>query len=349
MSVLKARTGSDQLKEDIYDQVRRGVLKKNDRLLSEEKLASHYDLGIKLVRKALDELEDEGIIVRKKRVGTFINTGNIASTKNIAVLEFELSSATAYHAEIFEGIERAASIHNCAIQINSLRSRRVRSVDSELLHTLIYEGRIDGLLLLSWLDKDEIDSLIKHNVPFVVAGYEYRDIDVPTVVGDVRGMLERSFKELISQGHHKIGMITGTTGVTNNDVIMMHEKLTDEFEKLTSKSDFGCSQYHKKGFFSEHDGYRLMRELLEMEDGPSAVITAGNELTNGAIKALYNYNGENKIDIFPLVDRDTMMPRPMFKRPIDKVGQKAVEMLMDLINGKELVKRKVTLESELIR
>jgi DNA-binding LacI/PurR family transcriptional regulator len=349
MQTLKARTGSDQLKEDIYNQVKRGLLKKNDRLLSEEKLAEHYDLGIKLVRKALRGLESEGIIIRKKRVGTFINTGNIASVRNIAVLEFDLSVTTAYHAEIFEGIERAARIHGCAVQVNSLRGRRVRRSDSELLHRLIYEGKIDGLLLLSWLERDEIESLLKHNIPFVAAGYEYRHLDVPTVVGDVRNTLDRAVEELVTQGHKRIGMITGTTGVVNSDVVMMHEKLTDEFEALVRKLGLYCEEYHKKGFFAERDGYWLMRELLDMSNGPTAVITAGNELTNGAIKALYSHKGENKIEILPLADRDTMMPRPMLKRPIDKIGQKAVEMLIDLINGKELVTRKLVVEAELLR
>lgn len=349
MSILKAETGSDKLKADIYKQLQRGLLKKNDRLFSEEKLASHYGLGIKIVRKALAELEEEGVVVRKKRVGTFINNANVSGQRYISVLHFDITASTAYNAEIFKGIESGLRGLNCSMQINTIQSRRVAGSRRDLLYDLIFEGRIDGLILLSWLEKDEIEMLMENNISLVVAGFEYRDLDVPTVVGDSRAMLDRTINELMAEGHDRIGMITGTTGVVNPDVIMAQEKLISEYEKITQDKGIFHPELLRQGLFTERDGYWLMQELLSRNDYPGAVITCGNDLSNGALKAVYDYGQGKNIKLFPLADRECMLPKPLMKRPIYKIGETAARMLDDIIERRELKARKVYLDAELLR
>ena len=349
MEVLKVKTGSERLKGDIYDQVQRGLLKKNDRLLAEEKLAEHYGLGIKLVRRALSDLETEGIIIRKKRVGTFINNSNISGNRYISVLHFDMASATAYHSEIFSGIEKGLKGLNCSMQTNAIQGRRIAGSRRDLLYDLVLDGKIDGLLLLSWLERDEIEMLQENNIPMVAAGFEYRNLEVPTVVGDIREMLSRTITELTNSGHERIGMITGTTGVLNSDVIMAQEKLISEYEKIMQKRGIFHPDFLQKGLFTERDGYWLMEELLRHDDCPSAVIVCGNDLTNGALKALYEHGQGKDVTIFPLADSEGMLPKPLMKRPISQIGETATRMLYDIIEGNELKSQKVYLESELIR
>ena len=349
MELLKVKTGVDQLKDDIYNQVQQGLLKKNDRLLSEEKLADHYKLGIKLVRRALSELESEGLIVRKKRIGTFINKSNISGSHYISVLHFGMSASTAYHSEIFNGIENALKGMNCSMQTNAIQGRRIAGSRRDLLYNLILEGKIDGLLLLSWLERDEIEMLQQHNIPMVVAGFEYRNLNIPTVVGDIREMLKRTVDELISSGHESIGMITGTTGVINENVIMAQEKLISEYEVQLKKRNIYNPEFLQQGLYTERDGYWLMEELLRKDNCPSAVIVSGNDLANGALKAMYEHGQGKDIKIFSLADSQGMLPKPLMRRPIKQIGETATKMLMDIIEGRELTSPKVYLESELVR
>jgi LacI family transcriptional regulator, galactose operon repressor len=349
METLKVKTGSEQLKSDIYDQVQRGLLKKNDRLLAEDKLAKHYGLGIKLVRRALGDLEAEGIIIRKKRVGTFIKNSNMSGNRYVSVLHFDMSSATAYHSEIFSGIEKGLKGLNCSMQTNVIQGRRIAGSRRDLLYDLILGGKIDGLLLLSWLERDEIEMLQENNVPFVAAGFEYRNLDVPTVVGDIKEMLSRTVSELTNAGHKRIGMITGTTGILTPDVIMAQEKLISEYQKIMQGQGILHPEFLQKGLFTERDGYWLMEELLRNDDYPSAIIVCGNDLANGAVKALYEHGQGKNITIFPLADSEGMLPKPLMKRPISQIGETAAKMLYDIIEGHELKSQKVYLESELIR
>ena len=349
MNILKADTGRDKIKADIYRQIQRGHLKKNDRLFSEENLAKHYGIGIKIVRRTLSELENEGVVIRKKRVGTFINNPNISGTTHISVLHFDMTAASAYTAEMFRGIEDGLRGLNCSMQINPIQGRRIAGSRRTLLYDLIFESKIGGLLLLSWLEKDEIEMLLEKNIPLVVAGFEYRDLDVPTVLDDIRGMLDRTIAELLASGHERIGMITGTTGVLNPDVIMAQEKLLSEYEKVTAAKGIFHPELLKQGLFTERDGYWLMQDLLMRKDYPTAVIACGNDLANGALKAIYEYGKGKKVTLFPLADREDMLPKPLMKRPISKIGETAANMLNDIMERRELKARKIYLDSELIR
>jgi len=349
MSILKAEIGSDRIKSDIYKQIQRGQLKKNDRLFSEENLARHYGIGIKIVRRTLAELEDEGIVIRKKRIGTFINNSNVSATRNISVLHFDITASSAYNAEMFRGIEDGLRGMNCSMQINPIQGRRISGARRTLLYNLLFESKISGLLLLSWLEKDEIEMLQKNNIPLVAAGFEYRDLDVPTVLSDIPAMLDRTIAELTAAGHKSIGMITGTTGVLNPDVVMAQEKLVSEYEKITSAGGIFHPELLKQGLFSERDGYRLMRDLLLRKDYPTAVVACGNELANGAFKAIYDHGHGKKVMLFPLAEQAGMLPKPLMKSPISKIGEIATKMLGDIMDGRKPEARKIYLEAEFIR
>lgn len=61
-----------QLAETIKEQIASGKLKENDKLMAEKELCESYDVSRITVRKALELLSDEGLIIRKQGIGTFI-------------------------------------------------------------------------------------------------------------------------------------------------------------------------------------------------------------------------------------------------------------------------------------
>jgi len=317
--------------------------------LSEEKLAERFDIGIKIVRRALEELEQEGVILRKKRIGTFINRTNITSNRCIAIAYFDLSETTAYFGEIISGIKSEAARNDYSIQITPIITRKSMDFQQGLLFKQLREGIIDGLLLLSWLEKKDITAIMDNNVPVVVAGFEYRDLKIPTVLGDIRGTVGRALDELLKDGHRRIGIISGSIGISNPSIIMAQEKISEEYERILKSH--GCYDHslQKNGHFTEKDGYWLMNELLSLPEKPSAVITLGNELTNGAIQATRcNSDGKGPV-IFPLADREAMLPRPLLKNPISKIGETAVRMMNEIISGQPLLQQKLYIEAELMR
>lgn len=61
-----------QLKQALKDEIERGVYKPGDRLPSEPDLIREYGISRITVRQALDELEGEGLIVRRHGKGTYV-------------------------------------------------------------------------------------------------------------------------------------------------------------------------------------------------------------------------------------------------------------------------------------
>lgn len=63
-----------QLVDAIKEQVASGELKEGDKIMPEKELSEAYDVSRITVRKALELLSDEGVIIKKQGIGTFVAT-----------------------------------------------------------------------------------------------------------------------------------------------------------------------------------------------------------------------------------------------------------------------------------
>lgn len=61
-----------QLIDDIKGQIRSGKLKEHDRLMTEIELSQEYDVSRITVRKAIELLVEEDILIKKQGIGTFV-------------------------------------------------------------------------------------------------------------------------------------------------------------------------------------------------------------------------------------------------------------------------------------
>lgn len=347
---LKAPSNGEELKKDILLQIKKRILKKGDRILPEEKLADLYELGIKTVRNALSELEMEGIIYRKKRIGTFVKR-NLNQKANIAVLLFDiLDTANAYCREIFKGINASINPEKCSVQIHPIQSRRIKGGNDSLLQSLVYSGDIDGLLILSWLDINEVQALMKNSIPFVLAGFEYKAFNAPNVVPNIEGAFKKMINYLVSQGHKDIALMAGHLDAPDSNVLMAEEKLESIYmQSLEIDSLNSCLL--KRGMYTVEDGKRMMFELLEKSKQiPGAVISHGNELTRGAMEAIAQKGLKHGKDIqlIGYVEDSFGFPRPAIRNPVFEVGKRSIEILLRQINDENIKIQKELVEPEFI-
>lgn len=109
----------EQIKEQIVLNIRRGVLKKDDQLPSLRQLSAQLGININTVKRALSELEAQGVIYSVAGKGIFIS-GNAESqniyleqsldaVKNALVTAKQMGASeekiTAILKEIFKGVE----------------------------------------------------------------------------------------------------------------------------------------------------------------------------------------------------------------------------------------------------
>ncbi|WP_051671578.1 GntR family transcriptional regulator [Oribacterium sp. P6A1] len=75
-----------QLVESIKNQISTGQLKEDDKLMTEQEFSEAYNVSRITVRKAMELLSDEGFVVKKQGIGTFV-----ASKKLNRVMEGVMS------------------------------------------------------------------------------------------------------------------------------------------------------------------------------------------------------------------------------------------------------------------
>lgn len=83
MGPFKKRSLSDEIKEYLYDYIKAMDLKKNTKLPPEETVAKRLGVSRVTIRKALSELEQEGVIFRVHGRGTFVNREALEIKVNI--------------------------------------------------------------------------------------------------------------------------------------------------------------------------------------------------------------------------------------------------------------------------
>jgi len=160
------------------------------------------------------------------------------------------------------------------------------------------------------------------------------------VQADFRELTNDVIKYLLSAGHEKIGFIGGREEIPRN-----HEKIIDyretQFENYLKRLNLYKPDYVKIGNFSHKDGYELMKELIEENRDrlPTAVFIASDSMTIGAIRAI-NEAGlkiPKDISIFSCNDIPTSQytspPLSTVKIYTDFMGQTAIKLLLEQING----------------
>ena len=80
----------EQIKSSIIEQIMSGVLKENEMLPSIRSLASDIRISVMTIKKAYDELEQDGYIVTVQGKGSFVVPKNIELAKDPARKDIEI-------------------------------------------------------------------------------------------------------------------------------------------------------------------------------------------------------------------------------------------------------------------
>lgn len=358
MKSLKAIPVQQKLEDDIIQQINEGTLKPGDRIIPEAKLKNIYKMSLRAVRSALENLEKTGRIYRIQGKGSFVSEKDtkketIKSTrKEIGIIFYDIvSTANLNFSNSLKLIEEKAEKFNWNINLFPIGGNREVPNRSALLKDLILRKSIDGAIILSWIDKDELLSLEKHDVPFVVLGFEYSTVSVPTVLEDIRDSVNLFMGHLLEKGHKKIGLALGTTGIRYSDSVMAKDKILDEYRKIISAKGLKFNKdYCRLGLYTERDGYRMANELLALPEKPTAIVATGGEISNGCLKAINERKLKipEDITLIPITSDNFGLPFPFVQRQSTEITETAVNMLQNLMANEKNGKTKILVKSKLV-
>ncbi|SFD35139.1 transcriptional regulator, LacI family [Bacillus sp. OV194] len=247
---------------------------------------------------------------------------------------------------ILGGIEHAAGENGYRVLLANTNKQVER--EYEYLDHL-KQRQVDGMILLSArMDKDILAEVI-NQYPVVLTADYLEGIAIPTVTIDNVSSARTATEHLIKLGYKRIATITGPL-----HLLVSQDRLKGYRQALLQNELDVDNILIQEGDFSHESGYNQMNKLIALEHPPTAVFAANDEMATGVIKAAKDNRlsvpedlavvGFDNIKLSAIYDPGiTTVAQPMFE-----MGEKAMELLLQQINGVEMTKRQYVLENQLI-
>ena len=343
-------TGPELVKSYILETFEVGSKLPGDEELSDILGTSKY-----AATRALTELSAEGLVVRKPRSGSFLSSrsrsfsnGGI-SNKRIAFIANEFDSFLT--SELLRGIESqcrvedtAVSLLNSDYSLEQEASNIKKALSEEYNGAIIRVGEHHESI-------DLVDRLVPEGYPLVFVDKSDDDMNFPCVKMDQFNASYDGVSYLIGKGHKRIAFI----GYDVFNGCRFKELSRREEGYLMAMKDAGLEV--PKGFcektknFALNErptetyfymlGYEPMNRLLVQKERPTAVFFLNFFMIIGAIRAIRDHGLSIPGDISLMciddepVGRYMSPPMTVVAQPLRKIGQKAVEVLDEMMLGKK--------------
>lgn len=326
-----------QLKKDILELLKNGKYKAGDKIPSENELCKNTDVSIRTVRRALLELEKDGIIFRRQGRGSFLRElkGEKDNKGTICILFSDISFITRpSFSMILKGMEAACNELGYHFNMQAVGLRFGRSVsDLKPLGDVIFMKNISGFIVTSPLKKEDIFFMRENNMAFVTF-HKYKNLNVKVLApADFEEGAELGLKYLVEKGHRRIGIISGYEN-TSDEIILGNDIFIETCRRLIGKYNLDSSpDLLRTSDYAESDGYRIAKEMLSMAKPPSAIFTVDDLLARGAMKAIQELKLKIPDDIALLGCNDSLNDKfiSSVRMPLFSHGRQAVEMLHGVI------------------
>lgn len=226
---------------------------------------------------------------------------------------------------------------------------------SYLIHqddTLENVAQLDGILCLGTFSKSTVKRIEKFSKPtlFIDACPDEKKFD--SIIVDYKTGVTDILDHFISKGHTKIGFIGCREVDSDGDVLL--EPRTEGYINYMSKRGLLHEEYMKTGEYYPRYGYKLLKELMALEDPPTAVFAVTDSVAAGCYKAAYELGLSIPEDISIIGFND--IPTAKYMIPplttarihMEFIGERAVQILTEkILTGREIC-MKVTVQTKLM-
>ena len=221
---------------------------------------------------------------------------------------------------------------------------------ARLLETL-HGYRVDGMLLCPAQDtpSDTLAQLRLWNLPFVLIARNIAGSEADYVGADNVSGAEQAVTHLIAHGHRRIAFAGGpaTSSARRErllgyqNALAQHDLPLDEALSLTSP-------------VTREGGFEALRTLLALPEPPTAALCYNDVVAFGAMHGL-QAEGRTPGDDFAIIGfddiADAALVRPALSTvaiPPQKIGEEAVQLLLDRIAQPEAPTQQIILPPELV-
>jgi LacI family transcriptional regulator len=213
-------------------------------------------------------------------------------------------------------------------------STRDKEEEERRLANILLDRRVDGLILATCHMGDPLlDELEEQGVPFVLMNRSSGDH--PAVRGDdeLGGYL--AARHLLTQGHGRIGVVAGPTGISTTTLRLKGYRRAHEEGGLTvDESLIVPSSLGVEG------GVAAGSQLLALSNRPTAIFAVNDSAAIGAMAAARDLGLRVPDNLAVIGYNDdeiaAMLPVPLSSvaLPLRQIGRLAVDLLLQRIEGR---------------
>ena len=293
---------------------------------------------IEKIQQAAKELN-----YKPNKLARSLRTG---STKVLGVIVIDV--ANHFHSKLSRAIENCAARHGYRVMICS--SDENDTLLAEWVDELV-DNKVEGLIIAPTVyARPKLLELQKSNYPFVLVDRHFPNIDTDFVGIDNALASYNATKMMIDEGYREIGIIAFEP---NLDVIRQR---IEGYKNAISDSGFVVNENNIKTI-GYHNIQEQVREHVAtlVEQGIRALLFTSNRIGVTGLQclnemkiriprdvAVFSYDDN---EFFPLMSPSISA----ISQPIEEMGEKAVELLLNRLKSPDKAHQKVILKANIIR
>ena len=261
-----------------------------------------------------------------------VRARNFRTQKAMAVLIVVRDIGNPFYLEVFKGVERVARQAGYSVLMANTESDKEREIE---YFEMLSDGLADGMILMTGAVPKSVRQRKSAHGHVVVALEMVEDFTVPQILIDNEAAAVKAVEHLIGLGHTRIAHIAGPIPEGMSIRRQKGYCMAMQAAGLEIPSNYMC-----RGDFSLQSGEWCAQALLKSERRPTAIFAANDEMAFGVIRQAYQLGLSVPADL-SVIGFDNIAFSEAFlpslttiSQPRLDIGERAMSVLLDLMNGK---------------
>ena len=209
--------------------------------------------------------------------------------------------------------------------------QKSHSVEMRQLDVLL-SWNVDGIILFpGFHETDIIEKIKRQQIPLLLIDNLLEGVDCDAVVINNYESSYSAVEKLISSGHKSIGLIAGPS-----ETYSASERRRGFLEAVAAH---GVTAIEANGKYTIDGGYNATKELMQVSEHPTALLSSNYHMTIGMLRALGEMNLKIPEDVsvitFDEQEFDFALPTPItaIVQPVEEISRAATKLILSKIGG----------------
>ena len=340
----------EKLRKSLKNSIANGELRPAERLPAQVKLAKQFGVSQITVRRAIQELINEGLLVAHSGSGTYVASSdqahlNPSVSKPIAVIFEDIVGGYPLVKPLFAAIREKCREADYTLQFVEMSGFQEDTAGAGKIPEL----DVAGAILTSPLNISMLARIVERGIPHVLLHNDVADGVSYSVSCNYASGIMQAALHLIEQDCRNILLVTAEEERYSAGQMQLGFELA-----LRSRPGIQCSHETLHASYEEESTYEIIRRLITDNKLPDGLIFASDTMARTAVNALLHARVEIPREVAIVGFGDILKP---YDAPVEisavnahneKTGRAAMEQLQKLMLGQKPDNRRILIEPELV-